>query len=65
MEYKQAEGGRDGSYQLNVKLSDHLDLQVDDVSVTGVSAEKEAQRDHQDPSYLPLTFHIHQTALIV
>lgn len=31
------------SYQLEVKLSDHLHLQVDDVSVTGVSEDKEEE----------------------
>lgn len=38
---------RVGSYQLDVKLSNHLDLKVDDVSVTGVSEEQEKQdQDH-------------------
>lgn len=37
----------DGSYQLDVKLSDHLDLEVDDVSVTDVPEEKdEKHRDY-------------------
>lgn len=37
----------DGSYQLDVKLSDHLHLQVDDVSVTGVPEEKMEKHQHQ------------------
>lgn len=39
------EGGSEAcSYQLNVELSHHLHLQVDDVSVTGVPAAETHQR---------------------
>lgn len=35
----------DCSYQLDAKLPDHLDLQVDDVSVTGDPEQKETHQD--------------------